>query len=200
MAAIVCALVPVMLALMDKEALNARSWVGLLLGLLGVGVLTNPLDGHMHFGAIGALLLATVLWSFCTLHGKHHVKGHALFRQVSVQMLTAGVIGLVVAPFTGGYLHHAATGKAVFAVGYLALFGSLVAFTAYVHLAKLWAPAKMGTYAYLNPLVAVILGGAFLHEPFSARMALGMAIILAGVAVVQLKPSIKMAEAVEDIA
>jgi drug/metabolite transporter (DMT)-like permease len=72
-------------------------------------------------------------------------------------------------------------------VGYLALFGSLLAFSAYIYLAKAWPPAKMGTYAYLNPVVAVLLGGIVLHETFGPREILGMTIILAGVALVQLR-------------
>ena len=82
----------------------------------------------------------------------------------------------------GGGLH-----RAVYAVTYLALFGSVLAFTAYIYLAKAWPPAKMGTYAYLNPLVAVLLGTLLLHEAFGLREVLGMAIILAAVALVQLR-------------
>jgi drug/metabolite transporter (DMT)-like permease len=82
---------------------------------------------------------------------------------------------------------------------YLVVFGSVVAFSAYIYLAKAWSPAKMGTYAYLNPIVAVLLGCAFLSEPFNARMAAGMAIVLLGVAVVQLKPAPK-AEPIRDTA
>jgi drug/metabolite transporter (DMT)-like permease len=73
-----------------------------------------------------------------------------------------------------------------------------VALSAYVYLAKVWSPAKMGTYAYLNPLVAVALGSAFLREPFDARMAWGMVVILAGVAVVQLRPASSPAVAGEN--
>jgi drug/metabolite transporter (DMT)-like permease len=79
-------------------------------------------------------------------------------------------------------------------VGYLALFGSLLAFSAYIYLAKAWPPAKMGTYAYLNPLVAVLLGSAILHEAFGLREILGMTIILAAVALVQLRAKVAMVE------
>lgn len=189
MAAIICALVPVFLALFSRESIGLRTWVGLMLGLIGVGVLANPLAGRIHLGGVGALLLATMIWSFGTLHGKHHIHGTSYMKQVGAQMLTAAFIGHVVAPWSGGYLHHDLTLKATLAVGYLALFGSLLAFTAYIYLARVWSPAKMGTYTYINPVVALLLGGLFLHEPFGARMVLGMAVILAGVALVQLKPA-----------
>jgi drug/metabolite transporter (DMT)-like permease len=188
MAAIICALVPVFLTLFGGETIGGRSWVGLVLGLAGIGLLANPLAGKIHLGGVGALLLATMIWSFGTLHGKHHIHGNSYLKQVGVQMLTAAVIGHAFAPLSGGYLHHSLTLKAAMAVGYLALFGSLLAFTAYIYLARVWSPAKMGTYTYINPVVALLLGGIFLHEPFGARMVLGMIVILAGVALVQLKP------------
>ncbi|HET8900722.1 MAG TPA: EamA family transporter, partial [Holophagaceae bacterium] len=92
------------------------------------------------------------------------------------------------------YAHGAMTAKALGALAYLVVFGSVVGFTAYIYIAKVWSPAKMGTYAYLNPLVAVLLGGIFLKEPFNGRMALGMIVVLAGVAVVQLRPAPRVAE------
>lgn len=189
MAAILCAMVPVFLALFSRENLGPKAWAGLGLGLLGVGLLTNPLAGRVHMGGVAALLLATMVWSFGTLHGKRHIKGDAYLKQVGVEMLTAAAIGLFAAPLGGGYLHHALTMKAALSVGYLALFGSLLAFTAYIYLARVWSPAKMGTYTYINPLVALLLGGLFLHEPFGMRMVSGMIVILAGVALVQLKPA-----------
>ena len=104
-------------------------------------------------------------------------------------MATAALIGLVLAPLTGGYTHHPLTAKAGLAALYLGVFGSLIAFSAYIYLSKVWNPAKMGTYAYLNPLVAVLLGSLYLAEPFNLRMVLGMVVILAGVAIVQLRPA-----------
>jgi len=187
MAAIICALVPVFLALFSGESIGSRTWVGLLLGLIGVGVLANPLAGRIHLGGVGALLLATMIWSFGTLHGKHHIHGASYMKQVGVQMLTAAIIGHIVAPLSGGYLHHDLTPKAALAIGYLALFGSLLAFTAYIYLARVWSPAKMGTYTYINPVVALLLGTIFLHEPFGVRMVLGLIVILAGIALVQFK-------------
>jgi drug/metabolite transporter (DMT)-like permease len=70
-------------------------------------------------------------------------------------------------------------------VGYLTIFGSVVAFSAFAYLAKVWPPTRMSTYAYLNPLVAVLLGSVFLKEPFGVRIVLGMAVILLSVALVQ---------------
>lgn len=68
--------------------------------------------------------------------------------------------------------------------GYLVVFGSLVGFTAYIWLLGVTSIAKAGTYAYVNPIVAVLLGWAILHEPVTLRMLLAAGIILVGVALV----------------
>lgn len=191
LAAVFAALVPLWLAVFSvaKDPLGAKGWTGLALGLAGVCVLVWPTGGmRVHAGGLAALVVAPILWSWGTLHGKRFVHGGGLLTNVGLQMATAAVIGLLVAPFTGGFLRGPLTARALGAVAYLALFGSMLAFSAYIYLAKAWPPAKMGTYAYLNPLVAVLLGTLVLREPFGARETLGMAVILAAVALVQLRP------------
>ena len=189
--AILAALVPLWLAVFSvaKEPLGPKGWAGIALGIAGVTVLVWPSGNlHIHGGGLIAMVAAPLIWSWGTLHGKHFVHGGGLMTNVGIQMLTAAVIGLVVAPLSGGFLRGPVTPKALYAVTYLALFGSMLAFSAYIYLAKAWPPAKMGTYAYLNPLVAVLLGSLLLHEPFGPREILGMTIILAAVALVQLRP------------
>lgn len=186
--AILCSMTPLILGLIGGERLGLRRWTGVALGLAGVVVLVRPgAQGFQPLGT-GAILLATALWAYGTLHAKRHVRGHGLLGQVAVQMGAGGLVALGLAPFTGGFLHQPLTLRAGLAVGYLTVFGSVVAFSAFAYLAKVWSPARMGTYAYLNPLVAVLLGSAFLGEPFGPRVVLGMAVILLGVALVQFGP------------
>ena len=188
--AILAALVPLWLAVfsMAREPLGPKGWTGILLGIAGVAVLVWPHGSvRIHAGGLAAMVAAPLIWAWGTLHGKHHIHGGSLLTNVGIQMLTAALIGLAVAPFSGGFLRGPVTLKALGAIAYLAAFGSLLAFSAYIYLAKAWPPAKMGTYAYLNPVVAVLLGGIVLHETFGPREILGMTIILAGVALVQLR-------------
>ncbi len=193
--AILCSMTPLLYGLMGREALSLRRWAGLGLGLAGVVILARPKGGEaFHAAGIAAILLATVLWAFGTLHGKRHVKGHGLLGQVSVQMLSGGTVALLLAPFTGGFLHAPLTLRSGLAVAYLTVFGSVVAFSAFAYLAKVWSPTRMSTYAYLNPLVAVLLGSAFLHEPFGLRIVAGMAVILVGVALVQFRGAAEATE------
>ncbi len=195
-AATVCAMVPVFLALFSGGNIGRRAWIGLGAGLLGVAIMADPLHGGLHWGGLAALLAANILWAFATLWGKKRVQGHeAAFGNTAVQMLTAGVIAVGLAPLFGGYTHGPITRPALLAVSYLALFGSVIAFSAYTYLARVWAPAKMGTYAYLNPMVAVLLGVLPpLRETLTPRVVVGMFVILLGVALVQLGPMLRRSE------
>lgn len=186
--AVLCSSTPLCYVLLGRERLGARAWAGLLAGLAGVGLLVLARSGaqSLSLASTLAIVAATFLWAYGTLHGRRHVRGGGLFGQVGVQMLTGGGLGLLLAPFTGGILHAPLTWTAVLAVAYLALFGSLLAFSAFIYLSKAWPPSRMSTYVYINPVVAVLLGCGFLGEPFNLRMLAGMAVILAGVALIQM--------------
>lgn len=185
--AVLCSITPFFYALLAREGLRPRAWLGLGVGFLGVVLLTWKPGSGLALSGIGlaSLLSATFLWAYGTLHGKRHVQGRGLMGNVGVQMLAGGLFASCFLPFTGGLLHAPLTWKAGLAVGYLTLLGSLLTFTAFGYLTRVWSPTKMSTYAFLNPLVAVLLGSVFLKEPFTLRAALGMTIILAGVALVQ---------------
>lgn len=189
-AATVCAMVPVFLALLSGSGLDAKAWFGLLGGLTGVAILADPFKGGVPVAGLAALLSANLLWAFGTLWGRKHVKGHGTpFANTGIQMLTAGIIALGAAPLTGGYLRGPVGPGALASVAYLALFGSVLALSAYTYLARTWTPARMGTYAYLNPVVAVLLGALPpLREAITSRTILGMAVILGSVALVQFGP------------
>ncbi|MDP2875325.1 MAG: EamA family transporter [Holophaga sp.] len=185
--AVLCSTTPFFYALMNREGLTLRGLAGLAIGFSGVAVLTwKPGQGlAMSPWGFGAIILATFLWAFGTLYARKHVQGRSLLGNVSVQMLTGGIFGLAMTPFTGGFLHAPLTQKALLAVLFLTIFGSLITQTAFNYLSRVWPPAKMSTYAFLNPVVAVLLGSLFLREAFTLRVAVGMLVILAGVALVQ---------------
>ena len=187
-AAVLAALTPAWFGILTArtEPLGGRGWIGTGLGLAGVVLLVGPgTEGGVNLGGVGAILLATVLWAVGTLHHRRHVHGGGALTNAGLEMLAAALLGAVLAPFGGGFVRGVVTPKALLAIGYLAVFGSCIAYTAHIYLSKAWSPARAGTYAYLNPVIAVLLGAAFLEEAFNPRMALGMAVVLAGVALVQ---------------
>jgi drug/metabolite transporter (DMT)-like permease len=185
--AVLCSTTPFFYALMNREGATRRSMLGLAVGFLGVAVLTWKPGQGLALSAIGfaAIILATFLWAFGTLYARKHVQGRSLLGNVGIQMLTGGAFGLLMTRFTGGFLHGPLSTKALLAVAFLALFGSLITQTAFNYLSRVWPPTKMSTYAFLNPLVAVFLGSVFRAEPFTLRVLAGMLVILAGVALVQ---------------
>jgi drug/metabolite transporter (DMT)-like permease len=104
-----------------------------------------------------------------------------------MEMISGGIIILIVAVLAGqlrGFSVTAVSGSAAAAWLFLVVFGSLVAFTAYIWLLGMTSIAKVGTYAYVNPIVAVLLGWAILHEPITLRTILATLVILLGVALV----------------
>jgi drug/metabolite transporter (DMT)-like permease len=187
-AAVLCAMTPAFAGLltMREEPLGPRGWAGTGVGLAGVAILVAPSSGHaIDLPGVGAILAATVIWAVGTIHHRRHIQSTSILTCAGLEMLAAAVIGLVVAPLTGGFVKGVPTHKALLAVAYLALFGSCLAYTAFGYLTKAWHPVRAGTYAYLNPVIAVFLGSLLLGETFNARMGLGMAVILGGVALVQ---------------
>ena len=100
-------------------------------------------------------------------------------------MGTAGLLSLLIAPFNGGITHAPINLHSILALSYLIIFGSILAYSAYIFLSKVWPPAKAGTYAYWNPVVAVLLGCWIRGETFHARMVPGLFLILLGVGLVQ---------------
>jgi drug/metabolite transporter (DMT)-like permease len=187
-AAVLAALTPAWFGVLTarSEPLGGRGWTGTGLGLAGVVLLVGPgRQGGVDLGGVGAILLATALWAVGTLHHRRYVKGGGALTNAGLEMLAAALIGSLAAAFGGGFARGPVTPKALLAIGYLAVFGSCLAYTAHLYLTKAWNPVRAGTYAYLNPVIAVLLGTLFLGETFNARMALGMAVILGGVALVQ---------------
>jgi drug/metabolite transporter (DMT)-like permease len=102
-------------------------------------------------------------------------------------MIAGGALLLLTSAATrewAGFSLSAVSLRSVLALGYLIVAGSLLGFTAYVFLLAATTPARVSTYAYVNPVVAVFLGWALLSEPISLRMAVAAVIIVAAVALI----------------
>lgn len=195
-AAVILAMIPVCITLLEiiflrTQALSVQLVSGLAVGILGVGVLANPWaslgEAPLDHRGVIALLVACVGWSVGTIVTKRLVLPASKPMSAATQMLTGGVQLLILAAVTGEIAQfHAGSvsGKAWFSLIYLIIAGSIVAFTAYVWLLHFESPTRVGTYAYVNPVVAVILGALLGGETVGPRTISGTILILIGVAAI----------------
>lgn len=167
-----------------------RVVVGLLLGLVGVGLLVSSRSTPgARVDPLGAaiLILASASWAWGSVLSKTAPLPRSPFLATSMEMITGGVLLLLTAAVAGqfnGFDPTEVSADAALSWAYLVIFGSLVGFTAYIWLLGVTSIAKAGTYAYVNPIVAVLLGWAILDETVTPRMLVAAAIILGGVALV----------------
>lgn len=169
-----------------------RVIAGLLLGLIGVGLLVSPTgDAATRVDVIGAavLVLASASWAWGSVVSKSSPLPKSPLLATSMEMIAGGVLLLITAAVTGQvgkFRPSEVSAHAALAWLFLVVFGSLVGFTAYIWLLRVTSIAKAGTYAYVNPIVAVFLGWVVLGEPVTVRMLIAAAVILVGVALVNL--------------
>jgi drug/metabolite transporter (DMT)-like permease len=163
---------------------------GLLLGVIGVGLLVSPHTGsRTEVDLLGAavLVLASASWAWGSVLSKTAPLPKSPFLSTSMEMISGGIIILAVAALAGqfhGFNLTAISGRAAAAWLFLVVFGSLIAFTAYIWLLGVTSIAKVGTYAYVNPIVAVLLGWGILDESVTLRTVIATIVILLGVALV----------------
>lgn len=207
LAALLIALVPFWIVLLDwwrpdraqsgRRRPGGRVFVGLALGLVGVVLLIGPGDlgdGHaVDLLGVGLVLLAGFAWATGSLYSRRAAHRQALpatpLLGVAMEMLAGGAILLLAALLTGEGARvnlSAVSPRSLLALGYLIVFGSLVAFSAYIWLLKVSTPTRAATYAYVNPVVAVLLGWALAGEPLTPRVLLATAVIVAAVMLITL--------------
>jgi drug/metabolite transporter (DMT)-like permease len=176
--------------LMRGDRVSGRGYLGLLLGIIGIVVLLWPklvsVNVHEHRQIYPAfvLMFGSFCWSVGSALSKRWQKGIDPFSASGWEMALAGLMNLVIAAALGEYPHAHWTPQAIGAVAYLIVFGSWVGFSAYIWLLQHVSMSKVATYAYVNPVVAVILGWIFLHERVDAFLLAGTLIIVSSVALV----------------
>ena len=191
-AALIIATIPLWVAIFDRLFFGARlplvAVIGVAVGFVGIGVLVNPGSADaLDLGGTIALLIAAVGWSWGTLLSRGRQLTVAPLVGAGMQMLCGGA-GLVVASALTGELNDFAvadvTARSLVALAYLVVFGSLVAFSAYVWLLRNAQTSLVATYAYVNPIVAVALGWLFLDETIDARTLVAGGLVVGAVALI----------------
>ena len=199
LAAIVVASVPLWFILFDKQhwAKNFSDKfiiVGLLLGFIGIILLFDgksslSIDNALQVKGFFVLLIGSMLWSVGSLYSKYAVSSGSTSMKASIQMMAAGIGGFI-AMLLAGEPHHFSwsqvTMSSIYAMLYLVFFGSLIGYIAYVWLLSVRSAAIVGTYAYVNPVVAMFLGWLLDSESISWIQIIALAIILCGVLLVNL--------------
>ena len=198
--ALIVAVVPLWMVLLDwlrpgGTRPRPAVFVGLALGLVGLALLIGPeavggsSGGHLDIWSALVPVFGSLFWALGSIVSRYASRPASSQLATGMQMLAGGVAFLVVSALTAEPRHfdvHAVAGSSIIGLLYLVTFGSLLGFTAYIYLLGATTPAKVSTYAYVNPVVAVILGWAVAGEPFTMRTALAAAVILAGVAIITL--------------
>jgi drug/metabolite transporter (DMT)-like permease len=201
-ASLVIAMIPIIVAVIETslpggETLNLRGWIGTFLGAVGMLVLVAPslAPGEnllRHTGgpdlrrALGFVILTIAALSFAVgsiLSRRFHFKVDT-FAATAWQLGAASVVNFTVAALGGNFRTAVWTTRGTLAVVYLAVFGSVVGLTAYVYLLKHVPVTKVSTYAFVNPVVAVLIGIAFFSERLDRTEVAGMFLILVAVATV----------------
>jgi drug/metabolite transporter (DMT)-like permease len=185
--ALVVAMVPLWLAVIDRTKLSVLAILGLALGFGGVAALAGP-GSDAFTPATLVVVVGTLGWAGASILSRTApLPPNGL--GAAMQMLCGGAVLLVAGTVRGELddVHTPSLGAAA-AVAYLVVFGSLIAFTAYTWLLRNAPTSLVGTYAFVNPVVAVLLGTIFLGEPLTLRTLVAGSVIVAGVALIVAAP------------
>lgn len=200
LAAIVVATVPLWFVLLDKKEWNfyfSNKWIviGLLVGFAGVVFLfsgkaaVSIFNDRTKLFSLAVLVVGTVGWTVGSLFTKYKQSEGSTLMKVGIQMLAAGsaflLCGLLMKEGEKLIISRV-SGESVAALLYLIFIGSLIGYIAYMWLLEVRPPSLVGTYAYVNPVVAVFLGWAFAGEAISGRQLIGLGIIITGLLLVNL--------------
>lgn len=195
LAALFVATAPFWMALMEMfrtggERLDKRGALGMFIGFVGVALLVTPkgaggsYDMHFVLGAL-AIQFGSMAWQLGSVRGKYYLKDVPLLASASLQMLFGGIIVGIAGLLLGEPARLSFTPRTFWALAYLTIFGSIIAYSAYVYALAHMRTTQSSLYAYVNPVVAVILGWLILGEQLNWLSIVAMVVILGGVALVQ---------------
>ena len=199
-AALIVGVEPCVMVLLDWLRPNGtrpgmRVVAGLALGLVGLFALIGPDallgGGRSDVVGVAVLLLASLSWGAGSIYSRHAPLPRSPVLATGMQMLAGSAALAVLALLHGETAQLGSTHPSLLSIAswlYLIVFGSIVAFTAYAWLLRVSTPALVSTYAYVNPVVAVLLGFALAGEPLTPRMIVAAAVIVSGVVLITLAP------------
>jgi drug/metabolite transporter (DMT)-like permease len=195
LAALFVATAPFWMAIVEAfrtggERVDRRGAIGMLIGFGGVALLVTPRGSGVGVSLpfiLGALAIqvGSLAWQVGSAHGKYNVRHVPLMVSAALQMLFGGLIVGAAGLATGEASRFTLTPRTLGALAYLTIFGSILAYSAYVFALAHMRTTHSSLYAYVNPVVAVFLGWLILDEPLTMTSVVAMVVILGGVALVQ---------------
>lgn len=175
----------------NGERIGVKTVVGVVLGFVGLFLLVNPQDltngGSVDLVGAGVLLFATFTWALGSIYSNRAILPKSKILTVAIEMIGGGILLFFFSLITGDaskFSVELISLRSITALVYLIIFGSIIAFTAYMWLLEAAGAAKATTYAYVNPIVALILGWLFADEQITVKILVAMTIILSAVAII----------------
>ena len=191
LAAVVFAMIPVWifageLLVLGTQRATALASSGLVLGFAGVVLLSLHSSGHSSTLAVLVMVAGTLCWSTGTLLSRHLPLPHPQQASAGLQMLTGGFFLLLLAAAAGEFRHVPPAAvlfspRVLISLAYLVVAGSMISFSAYVWLITHDSPTRVASYAYVNPVIALLLGAVFAGERLTPHELAGAALVLFGV-------------------
>ena len=177
------------------ERLTLRILVGLMIGFTGVAMLVWPdltqggAAGRQFLAGVIAVQMACLGWSIGSSYSKRQGRHDNALTGAAVQMLCGGLAMLLLGTALGEWSKLSFSWRSAVAESYLLVVGSVVAYPAYMYALKHLPVSTVSLYAYINPVIAVVLGTLLLDEPFSPRVIVAAALVFLGITVVRWKPA-----------
>lgn len=194
-AALLIALTPLIMVFLEmKFGKSAKpgllTFAGMFLGLVGLAIIINPFTGGVegvHWIDVLTILFAITFWAIGSIFIRNAEAPESMGVSASIQMLAGGVSMIIASGLLGEFSQvnvEAFSQESIIAFFYLIFFGSILAFSAYNYLLKTTAPALTSTYAYVNPVIAMILGAVIGGEIVSSASILAATVIIIGVCMI----------------
>lgn len=192
MVTMILATVPIFTAIIEcfilkNYKISMKGAAGLIGGFIGIIIIVfyGSTSVKSDFFGILCALMGAVSWSVGSIYSKSKVIEGSIIAQTAAEDFFSVILFFIVGKLTGDFVITNITFKSLLPVFYLAIFDSLIGFVSYIYLLKKWEPSRVATYAYINPVVALILGALILNESITAGKILGMIIITISVILVQ---------------
>lgn len=175
--------------ILKRYKISKMGWFGLIGGFIGIGVIvfggSSLSVGSISIKGICILMLGSLFWSIGSIYSKERVVEGSIIVHVGIEALMASTLFFITGNLLGEFDLSMVNKVTILPVIYLAIEDSLIGFLSYYYLLKIWKPSKVCAYAYVNPVVALILGAIVLHEVITFNKVIGMIVIIISVILIQ---------------